>query len=119
MFRETQQDLLRLSKLKEPSDKDKEDLRKAQERMESLLDVVEQEKIELPPLDSHLWQKAKDYLELPEYNIGLLTAFAAPENWTDQPWPHMLQKLNLSLHFKKQLISQCLDTVFRERDASC
>lgn len=93
-------ELQRLSTLSEKTDKDEERLRWVKKRLESLLDVVGKEDTELPPLDSDIWRKAREYLELPEDNDGSTVPVAAPENWTQYPWFHIIRKLRRLLHFK-------------------
>lgn len=73
----------------------------AQEELISFNDVAGKESMELPPSDSDLWQRAKEYLELLEN--GSTTPVEVPDNWGEGdrgPWISIKEKLNRLIHFK-------------------
>ncbi|KAJ5628816.1 hypothetical protein N7490_011044 [Penicillium lividum] len=73
----------------------------AQKQLRGLRDVADFPDKELPPPDSDLWQRAKEYLELPEH--GSKTPVAAPDNWMEgesTPWWNIEDKLKRLLRFK-------------------
>lgn len=72
--------------------------RKAQERLECLTDVEGNEDKELPPPDSNLWQRAKEYLELPE--DGSATPVPAPEDWQQYTWDNIERKVKRLLRVR-------------------
>lgn len=73
----------------------------AQNRLRGLRDVADNQDKELPPPDSDLWQRAKEYLELPE--DGSNTPVAAPDDWRQgelTPWWNIERKLNRLMRSK-------------------
>jgi hypothetical protein len=56
--------------------------------------------VELPPLESNLWQRAKAYLELPEDNFN--TAVEVTADWADlsEPWLMLQLKAERAFRFK-------------------
>jgi hypothetical protein len=100
MYRKLNGEVQRINTLRKKTNEDKERLRWAQRRLEGFVDVVGKEDMELPPLDSDIWRKAREYLELPEDNNGSKALVAVPENWTQHPWLHIRRKLSRLLHFK-------------------
>ncbi|PWY70308.1 hypothetical protein BO94DRAFT_539764 [Aspergillus sclerotioniger CBS 115572] len=72
--------------------------RKMQEMLASFWDVAGKEDMELPPPDSDLWQKAREYLELPE--DGSTTLVALPDDWKSYPWRRLQQKVWRVLRWK-------------------
>ncbi|RAH85962.1 hypothetical protein BO86DRAFT_137864 [Aspergillus japonicus CBS 114.51] len=69
----------------------------AQERLECYPDVEENEEKELPPPESDLWQRAKDYLERPE--DGSNTPVSAPDDWQQDTWGKIQGHLKRRLRF--------------------
>lgn len=99
-YKELNAELQRLTTLREKNNRDEERLRWIKGNFEGLSDVVGREDMELPPLDSDIWRKAREYLELPEHKNGSTVPGAVPENWTQNPWFHITGKLRRLLHFK-------------------
>lgn len=56
----------RISSMTEKTSEDEERLRTVRGKLEGFFEVVGREGMELPPLDSVLWRKVKEYSELPE-----------------------------------------------------
>ncbi|KAH8646799.1 hypothetical protein BX600DRAFT_476947 [Xylariales sp. PMI_506] len=74
---------------------------KAKEDLFPLRYVSEREHIELPPSDSELWQKAKEYLELPEDESN--TPVESPDGWdkgSTSTWSFLKRKAKRLLRFK-------------------
>ncbi|GFN18196.1 hypothetical protein AtubIFM55763_004600 [Aspergillus tubingensis] len=63
-----------------------------------LSDVPRDEKKELPSPDSHLWQRAKEYLELPE--DGSATPVPAPDDWQQKTWSAIERKAERVVRFR-------------------
>ncbi|PWY80491.1 hypothetical protein BO70DRAFT_362443 [Aspergillus heteromorphus CBS 117.55] len=73
----------------------------AQKRLASLRDVAGKEDMQLPPPDSDLWRKAKEYLQLPE--DGSNTPVPVPDDWADgedTPWRILRQKADRTIRYK-------------------
>ncbi|GIJ86245.1 hypothetical protein Asppvi_005131 [Aspergillus pseudoviridinutans] len=87
-----------LSSEGDTTDEGRRRYREAQELLEGLADVEGNEDKELPPLDSNLWQHAKEYLQLPEG--GSATPVPVPDDWQQFPWGHIERKLRRLLHFR-------------------
>ncbi|KAH2016531.1 hypothetical protein KXV43_004928, partial [Aspergillus fumigatus] len=66
--------------------------------LKGFADVEGNEDKELPPPDSNLWQRAKEYLQLPE-DVSA-TPVPVPDNWQQSPWEHIEDKLRRLLHFR-------------------
>lgn len=69
--------------------------------MRSFRDAEGKEDMELSPPDSDLWQRAKEYLELPEN--GSTTPVEGPDDWADgdrSPWFLLKRKLKRVIRFK-------------------
>ncbi|KAJ5167470.1 uncharacterized protein N7482_006251, partial [Penicillium canariense] len=87
-----------------PTESRKRIYRKFQEALHSSKDDQTREDNqakELPPPDSDLWQRAKEYLELPEH--GSNTPVAALDDWMEgelKPWWNIARKLERLLRFK-------------------
>ncbi|PYI01145.1 hypothetical protein BO78DRAFT_379544 [Aspergillus sclerotiicarbonarius CBS 121057] len=60
-------------------------------------DVVGKEHMQKPPPDSDLWQKAKEYLELPEDGS---TPVALPDAWESKTWRRLQEKVSRLLRWK-------------------
>ncbi|RDH31018.1 hypothetical protein BDQ94DRAFT_180730 [Aspergillus welwitschiae] len=60
-------------------------------------DIVADEDKELPPPESHLWQRAKEYLELPE--DGSTTPVPVPDDWQQYPWVYIKSKAERLMRF--------------------
>lgn len=99
-YRKLNAELHQLNALSKKTDKDEEKLRSVKKSLESYADLVGKEDMELPPSDSDVWQKAREYLELPEPNNGSTATVTAPEDWTRNTWSSILKKLRRLLHFK-------------------
>ncbi|RAO66335.1 uncharacterized protein BHQ10_002347 [Talaromyces amestolkiae] len=75
--------------------------RHAQGQLRRLRDVSDNLDKKLPPPESDLWKRAKEYLELPEN--GSNTPVAAPDGWMEgdsKPWWSIERKLERLLRFK-------------------
>ncbi|KAE8376878.1 hypothetical protein BDV26DRAFT_293674 [Aspergillus bertholletiae] len=72
-----------------------------QREPEDFSDVISRGHMELPPPDSNLWQRAKEYLELPE--DGSTTPVAAPDGWMEPPlgpWVNIIRKQSRLIRFR-------------------
>lgn len=99
-YKKLNAELQQLNSLSEKTDKDAERLRWVKKRLEDYADLVGKEDMELPPSDSDVWRKAREYLELPEADNGSSATVTAPENWRQHTWSYILQKLRRLLRFK-------------------
>lgn len=99
-YREVLEEYQRINSMTEKTDEDGKRLRAVQARLEGLFEVVGREDMELPPLDSDLWRKAREYLELPEGNSESSLSVALPEDWTRNPWSHIRCKLDRLICWK-------------------
>ncbi|OOG00128.1 hypothetical protein ASPCADRAFT_139307 [Aspergillus carbonarius ITEM 5010] len=76
----------------------REEHRRLQGLVAGFGDVAGKEDMELPPADSDVWQKAKEYLELPEAESTTLAAL--PDDWRSYPWWRLQQKVRRLLRWK-------------------
>ncbi|KGO41083.1 Protein of unknown function DUF4246 [Penicillium expansum] len=96
MYRRAREALL--SSAEDNTDEGRKRHRKAQEKLECFPDVEGNEDKELPPPDSNLWQRAKEYLELPE--DGSTTPVPAREDWQQHIWYEIEHKVKRLLRFR-------------------
>ncbi|KAL7650252.1 hypothetical protein ACMYSQ_012052 [Aspergillus niger] len=82
MYRRAQEALL--NSAGDNTDEGRKRYQRAQERLKDFPDVVGSEEKELPPPESNLWQRAKEYLELPE--DGSASPVPAPDDWQQNTW---------------------------------
>lgn len=74
---------------------------KAQKQLFLLRDVAGKENMELPSSDSDLWQRAKEYLGLPEDESN--TPVKVPDDWAEganSPWCTLRKKVERVICFK-------------------
>ncbi|GKZ30895.1 hypothetical protein AbraIFM66950_010584 [Aspergillus brasiliensis] len=89
-FREAREALL--NSARDNTDKPREKNRFIKKWLERYSDM------ELPPPESNLWQRAKEYLELPE--DGSATPVAVPEDWQQYTWVYIKSKAERLLRFR-------------------
>ncbi|KAJ5506488.1 hypothetical protein N7453_005445 [Penicillium expansum] len=96
MYRKIREALL--NSAEDNTEEGRKSYRRAQKRLEAYPDVERNGDKELPPPDSDLWQRAKEYLELPE--DGSATPVPAPEDWPQYPWNRIERKAKRLLRFR-------------------
>jgi hypothetical protein len=99
IYREAQEALQ--NSMEDETDEGREKHLEAQKKLFGFRDVAGKENMEMPPPDSDLWQRAKEYLELPEN--GSTTPVAVPDDWAkgeSQPWRSLREKVDRLIRFK-------------------
>ncbi|KAJ5151472.1 uncharacterized protein N7482_010724 [Penicillium canariense] len=94
------QEMLQSSK-DDPTEKGRKKYLQAQKELSMFTHVAGKEDMELPPPDSDLWQKAKEYLELPEDESNI--PVKVPDDWAQglkSPWDMLRQKVKRVIRFK-------------------
>ncbi|RAH44912.1 DUF4246 domain-containing protein [Aspergillus brunneoviolaceus CBS 621.78] len=95
MYRKAREALL--DSVGDDTDEGRRRHREAQERLDCYPDVEGNEEKELPPPESELWQRAKEYLELP--GDGSDTPVPAPDDWQQDTWGKIQGNLKRLLRF--------------------
>ncbi|GKZ67018.1 hypothetical protein AnigIFM60653_001315 [Aspergillus niger] len=80
------------------TDKGRKRSRYAQKCFEYYSDMLGSGDKELPSKDSNLWQRAKEFLELPENEST--TPVSVPDNWQQYPWRFIWPKAQKLLRFR-------------------
>ncbi|GLA11531.1 hypothetical protein AnigIFM62618_005497 [Aspergillus niger] len=96
MYRRAQEALL--NSAGDNTDEGRKRYQRAQERLKDFPDVVGSEGKELPPPESNLWQRAKEYLELPE--DGSASPVPAPDDWQQNTWRAIEGKARRVVRFR-------------------
>ncbi|PYH85072.1 hypothetical protein BO82DRAFT_198873 [Aspergillus uvarum CBS 121591] len=95
MYRKAREALL--DSVGDDTDEGRKRHREAQDLLDCYPDVEGNEEKTLPPPESDLWQRAKEYLELPE--DGSDTPVPAPDDWQQDTWGKIQGKLKRLLRF--------------------
>ena len=98
LYHKAQEEVNSLRHKNDQTKKGRKRYRVAQNSLAEFTDVAGKEDMELPPPDSDLWQRAREYLELPA--DGSKISVEVPEDWVISPWDSLRHKAERVVRWK-------------------